>query len=64
MDFYSGFVYSMMNIPLELYTPLFAVARISGWCAHRLEEIIGAGKIIRPAYISVMKEKDFPETPA
>lgn len=60
VDFYSGFVYSMMNIPLELYTPLFAVARISGWCAHRLEEIIGAGKIIRPAYISVMKEKDFP----
>ncbi|MBQ9504861.1 MAG: citrate/2-methylcitrate synthase [Lachnospiraceae bacterium] len=64
VDFYSGFVYSMMNIPLELYTPLFAVARISGWCAHRLEEIIGAGKIIRPAYISVMKEKDFPGAPA
>ncbi|MBO6136974.1 MAG: citrate/2-methylcitrate synthase [Lachnospiraceae bacterium] len=60
VDFYSGFVYSMMNIPLELYTPLFAVARISGWCAHRLEEIVGAGKIIRPAYISVMEEKDLP----
>ena len=64
VDFYSGFVYSMMNIPLELYTPLFAVARISGWCAHRLEEIIGAGKILRPAYISVMEEKDFPGAPA
>ena len=63
VDFYSGFVYSMMNIPLELYTPLFAVARISGWCAHRLEEIIGAGKILRPAYISVMEEKDFPGAP-
>ena len=60
VDFYSGFVYSMMNIPLELYTPLFAIARISGWCAHRVEELIGAGKIIRPAYISIMEEKDYP----
>lgn len=64
VDFYSGFVYSMMNIPLELYTPLFAIARISGWCAHRVEELIGAGKIIRPAYISVMEEKDLPDLSA
>lgn len=57
VDFYSGFVYDMLGIPLELYTPLFAIARISGWSAHRIEEIIGMGKIIRPAYLSVMKEK-------
>ena len=57
MDFYSGFVYDMLGIPLELYTPLFAIARISGWSAHRLEELIGMSKIIRPAYLSVMKEK-------
>lgn len=57
VDFYSGFVYKMLGIPDELYTPLFATARIVGWCAHRLEEIIGAGKIIRPAYMSVMDEK-------
>lgn len=56
VDFYSGFVYKMLNIPLELYTPIFAIARIAGWSAHRLEEIVGAGKIIRPAYVSVMKE--------
>ncbi len=57
VDFYSGFCYSMLNIPRELYTPLFATARISGWCAHRLEELVGTSKIIRPAYMSVMKEK-------
>ena len=57
VDFYSGFVYDMLGIPLELYTPLFAIARISGWSAHRIEELIGMGKIIRPAYLSVMKEK-------
>ncbi|MBQ3281247.1 MAG: citrate/2-methylcitrate synthase [Eubacterium sp.] len=56
VDFYSGFVYSMLGIPVELYTPLFAIARIVGWSAHRLEELIGQGKIIRPAYKSVMKE--------
>ncbi len=50
VDFYSGLVYSMMGIPEELYTPIFAIARISGWCAHRLEEILNAGKIVRPAY--------------
>ena len=50
VDFYSGFVYEMLGIPVELYTPLFAIARITGWSAHRLEEIVGMNKIIRPAY--------------
>lgn len=55
VDFYSGFVYNMLGLPLELYTPIFAIARISGWCAHRIEELVNAGKIIRPAYKSVKK---------
>ncbi len=59
VDFYSGFVYSMLNLPLELYTPIFAIARISGWCAHRIEELINAGKIIRPAYKSVAKHRPY-----
>ena len=54
VDFYSGFVYDMLGIPVELYTPLFAIARIVGWSAHRLEELVSADKIIRPAYMSVM----------
>ncbi len=58
VDFYSGFVYEMLGIPVELYTPLFAIARIVGWSAHRIEEIIGMNKIIRPAYMSVMEEKN------
>jgi citrate synthase len=53
VDFYSGFVYNMLDLPLQLYTPLFAVARIAGWSAHRLEEIINANKIIRPAYKAI-----------
>ena len=53
VDFYSGFVYRMLDIPAELYTPLFAISRVVGWCAHRLEEIADGGKIIRPAYRSV-----------
>lgn len=53
VDFYSGFVYEMLGIPRELFTPLFAISRISGWSAHRMEEIINAGKIIRPAYKAV-----------
>ena len=57
VDLYSGFVYEMLGIPVELYTPLFAIARITGWSAHRLEEIVGMNKIIRPAYKSVMIEK-------
>ena len=56
VDFYSGFVYEMLGIPVELYTPLFAIARIVGWSAHRIEEMIGMNKIIRPAYMSVMDE--------
>lgn len=59
IDFYSGFVYSMLNLPLELYTPMFAVARISGWSAHRIEELINAGKIIRPAYMNVHPRVDY-----
>ena len=57
VDFYSGFVYDMLGIPVELYTAMFAIARIVGWSAHRIEEMIGADKIIRPAYMSVMEEK-------
>lgn len=53
VDFYSGFAYSMLKIPDELFTPLFAIARISGWCAHRLEELINGNRIIRPAYKSI-----------
>ena len=53
IDFYSGFVYSMLDLPLELYTPIFAVSRIAGWSAHRIEEILNAGKIMRPAYGAV-----------
>lgn len=53
IDFYSGFIYSMLDLPLELYTPIFAVSRIVGWSAHRIEELTSAGKIIRPAYKSV-----------
>lgn len=59
VDFYSGFVYSMLDIPLELYTPIFAMARIVGWSAHRLEELINVDKIIRPAYKTVMTEKTY-----
>lgn len=58
VDFYSGFVYEMLGIPMELYTPIFAIARIVGWSAHRIEELIGMNKIIRPAYLSVMKERE------
>ncbi len=59
VDFYSGFVYSMLEIPLEMYTPIFAIARIAGWSAHRIEELINMDKIIRPAYKSVMQEKEY-----
>ena len=58
IDFYSGFVYDMLDIPIELYTAIFASARIVGWSAHRIEELICMNKIIRPAYMSVMKEKE------
>lgn len=59
IDFYSGFAYSMLNIPDELYTPLFAVARIAGWSAHRIEELINTNKIIRPAYKSVAQDQEY-----
>lgn len=59
IDFYSGFVYSMLNLPVELYTPLFAIARISGWSAHRIEELNNAGKIIRPAYKCVQDRNEY-----
>ena len=52
-DFYSGFVYRMLNIPPELFTPIFAISRVVGWSAHRIEEIVNKGKIIRPAYKSI-----------
>ena len=58
VDFYSGFVYDMLGIPRELYTAIFAVARVVGWSAHRMEELICTDKIIRPAYMSVMEEKE------
>lgn len=61
VDFYSGFVYSMLDIPVELYTPIFAMARIVGWSAHRLEELINADKIIRPAYKSIATSKEYLE---
>lgn len=59
VDFYSGFVYSMLDLPLELYTPIFAIARIAGWSAHRIEELINADKIIRPAYENVNGRKEY-----
>ena len=59
VDFYSGFVYNMLDLPLQLFTPLFAIARVPGWSAHRLEEISNAGKIIRPAYKSVSEPREY-----
>lgn len=59
VDFYSGFVYSMLKIPYELYTPIFAMARITGWVAHRIEELVSGGRIIRPAYKSVSPKKSY-----
>ncbi len=59
VDFYSGFIYNMLNLPTELYTPLFAIARIAGWSAHRIEELINGNKIIRPAYMSISEHKRY-----
>lgn len=59
IDFYSGFVYSMLDLPPELFTPIFAIARIAGWSAHRIEELVNSSKIIRPAYLSVMPERPY-----
>ena len=59
VDLYSGLVYKILGIPEDLYTPLFASARIAGWCAHRVEEIITSSKIMRPAYKSVTKSREY-----
>ena len=59
VDFYSGLVYDMLDLPKELYTPIFAIARIAGWSAHRIEELINAGKIIRPAYMNVQEHLEY-----
>ncbi len=61
VDFYSGFVYDMLGLPHELFTPIFAIARIAGWSAHRIEELINAGKIIRPAYMAVQPHREYIE---
>ena len=59
VDFYSGLVYKMLGLPDEMFTPIFAIARISGWCAHRLEELIGGGKIVRPAFKNVNENREY-----
>ena len=59
VDFYSGFVYSMLDLPTQLFTPIFAIARVVGWSAHRLEELANNGKIIRPAYKGISESKDY-----
>jgi citrate synthase len=59
VDLYSGLVYRMLGIPTEMYTPLFTIARATGWCAHRMEEHMTAGKIIRPAYKCISKSREF-----
>jgi citrate synthase len=60
MDFYSGFIYEMIGIPSELYTPIFAMSRIVGWCAHRIEELnFEDRRIIRPAYLNVFGEREY-----
>jgi citrate synthase len=59
VDFYSGLVYRMLGIPEELFTPLFAIARVSGWAAHRIEEVVTGGRIIRPAYKAITLENPY-----
>ena len=59
VDFYSGFVYNMLGIPVELYTPIFAIARVVGWSAHRMEELVNVDKIIRPDYQSIMEPREY-----
>lgn len=59
IDFFSGYIYNLLKIPKELFTPIFAVSRISGWSAHRIEELSNKGKIIRPAYIAVAPRSDY-----
>ena len=62
VDFLSGFVYRMLGIPDELFTPIFAIARVTGWSAHRMEELANMTKIIRPAFKSIMDERPYPDT--
>ncbi len=59
IDFYSGFVYDMLGLPVELFTPIFAISRVTGWSAHRIEELVGGSKIIRPAYKSVAEKRAY-----
>ena len=59
IDFYSGFVYEMLGLPMELYTPLFATARVTGWCAHRIEEVLTGGRIMRPAYRAAVHHEHY-----
>ena len=59
VDMYSGLIYRMLGIPPELYTPLFATARVAGWCAHRIEEILTGGRIMRPAYKTPYNLKEY-----
>lgn len=59
VDFYSGFIYTMLNIPRELFTPLFAISRIAGWSAHRIEELVAGGRIYRPAFKNVLQERNY-----
>ena len=59
IDLYTGFVYSMLGIPQEMYTPIFAIARMAGWASHRMEELYGSSRIIRPAYNSYMPENEY-----
>ena len=59
VDLYSGFVYDMLGIPRELYTPFFAVARCVSWCAHRMEELVNGGPIIRPAYKPIFRPREY-----
>ena len=61
VDLYSGFVYDALDIPTTIATPLFATARLSGWCAHRIEELIAGGKLMRPAYTSVQQPRGYVE---
>ena len=59
VDMYSGLVYQMLGIPEDLFTPLFAIARIAGWCAHRIEEVVSCNKIIRPAYRAAFEQMEY-----
>ena len=59
VDFYSGLVYEMLGLPSDLYTPLFVISRIAGWCAHRIEEMTTSGRIIRPAYRSLSLPQEY-----